>query len=93
MKSTDKDPDPVQVVYIILCCCLLMVGTQFFKLSNASSNLVSNANYKENIMSNLWINWRFGVRHLQIGPDQPWITFSVNQYHITHKPEKWFKIY
>jgi hypothetical protein len=42
-------------------------------------------------MSNLWINWRFGVRHLQIGPDWPFITFRVNYWHVVHRPAKWFE--
>jgi hypothetical protein len=44
-------------------------------------------------MSNLWINWRFGVRHLQIGPDRPWITFRANPYWIEHKPTRWFEVH
>ena len=31
-------------------------------------------------MSNLWINWRFGAWHLQIGPDAPRIRFVRNEY-------------
>jgi hypothetical protein len=42
-------------------------------------------------MSNLWINWRFGVRHLQIGPDWPFVTFKVNYWHVVHRPAKWFE--
>ena len=42
-------------------------------------------------MNNLWINWRFGVRHLQIGPDWPFITFRVNYWHVVHRPAKWFE--
>ena len=42
-------------------------------------------------MSNDWINWRFGTRHLQIGK---WFcTFEVNPYHIENKPKTWFEIY
>lgn len=42
-------------------------------------------------MCDYWINWRFGARHLQIGP---WyVHFDVNQYHIDNKPEKWFEMY
>jgi hypothetical protein len=44
-------------------------------------------------MSNLWINWRFGARHLQIGPDYPWITFGINEFHVINKPTKWFEKY
>ncbi len=44
-------------------------------------------------MSNLWINWRFGVRHLQIGPDWPFVTFRVNPYWVQHKPARWFEVY
>ena len=43
-------------------------------------------------MSNLWINWRFGKRHLQIGPDAPYISFVINPYWINHKPDTWFEI-
>jgi len=42
-------------------------------------------------MSNLWLNIRFGTRHLKIGPDG--ISFSVNQYHVDNKPEKWLEVY
>lgn len=42
-------------------------------------------------MSNLWLNIRFGKRHLQIGPDG--ITFRVNSYWMYTKPTKWFEIY
>ena len=42
-------------------------------------------------MSNLWINIRFGARHLQIGPDG--ITFRINQHWLTNKPDKWFEVY
>ena len=44
-------------------------------------------------MSNLWINWRFGTRHLQIGRDFPYVSFSVNPYWVEHKPAKWFEVY
>jgi hypothetical protein len=43
-------------------------------------------------MSDLWINWRFGVRHLQIGPDKPYITFQVNPYHVANPPKTWFEV-
>jgi hypothetical protein len=40
-------------------------------------------------MSNYWINWRFGIRHLQVGA---WyIRISVNPYHIENSPETWFE--
>lgn len=42
-------------------------------------------------MSNDWVNWRFGIRHLQIG--KWFITFGVNPYHIYNPPEKWFEMY
>lgn len=42
-------------------------------------------------MSNTFINWRFGKRHLQIG--KWFIRFSVNEYHVTNPPAKWFQIY
>lgn len=45
------------------------------------------------MMSNLWINWRFGTRHLQIGPDYPWITVSINPYFIKNPPKVWFERY
>lgn len=44
-------------------------------------------------MSNLWINWRFGKRHLQIGPDAPYISFKVNPYRLENPPDKFFEIY
>ena len=44
-------------------------------------------------MSNLWINWRFGARHLQIGPDCPWVTFRVNPFWVENKPTKWFEVH
>ena len=43
-------------------------------------------------MSNLWINWRFGIRHLQIGPDRPFIRFCANPYYLLNPPDKWFEI-
>lgn len=42
-------------------------------------------------MSNLWINIRFGVRHLQIGPEG--ISFNVNPYAIENPPEKWCEVF
>lgn len=42
-------------------------------------------------MSNLWINWRFGKRHLQIGPGT--FSFAVNHYWNENKPTKWFERY
>jgi len=44
-------------------------------------------------MSNLWINIRIGIRHLQIGPDRPFISFRVNPYWIENPPTKWIEIY
>lgn len=42
-------------------------------------------------MSNLWVNIRFGTRHLQIGRG----TFRIrtNQHHVENKPEKWLEVY
>ena len=42
-------------------------------------------------MSDLWINWRFGARHLQIGPRG--VSFRVNGYWLDHKPPTWFERY
>ena len=42
-------------------------------------------------MNDLWINWRFGTRHLQIGPRG--ISFAVNPYHIDNPPACWFERY
>jgi len=42
-------------------------------------------------MSDLWMNIRFGVRHLQVS--RRGITFSVNQYHVENKPDRWFQVY
>ena len=42
-------------------------------------------------MNDLWINWRFGVRHLQIGPRG--VSFRVNGYWLDHKPPTWFERY
>ena len=39
-------------------------------------------------MGNLWINWRFGARHLQIGPQG--ISFRINPYWVKNKPPTWF---
>lgn len=44
-------------------------------------------------MSNLWINWRFGTRHLQIGPDRPFVTFHVNPYYVQNPPGTWFEMF
>ena len=42
-------------------------------------------------MSNTWINWRFGTRHLIIGP---WfVKVEVNKYYTRTPPEKWFQNY
>lgn len=42
-------------------------------------------------MSNCWINWRFGTRHLQIG--KWFITFDKNPYWVRNPPTKWFETY
>ena len=45
-------------------------------------------------MSNLLLNWRFGIRHLQISlKSSPYISFKVNEYYIENPPKKWFEIY
>ena len=44
-------------------------------------------------MSNLWINWRFGAWHLQIGPDAPRIRFVKNEYWDENKYPCWFERY
>lgn len=45
-------------------------------------------------MSNNWVNWRFGVYHLHIGPDERfYIAIRKNQYHIDNPPSKWFEMY
>lgn len=44
-------------------------------------------------MSNLWINWRFGCRHLQIGPDFPFVRITFNAHHVKNKPKKFFQRY
>lgn len=44
-------------------------------------------------MSNLWINWRFGTYHLQIGPDRPYVSFTKNPYHVENPPKTWFQRY
>lgn len=45
-------------------------------------------------MSDLFINWRFGVRHLQIRlHSSPYISFDINDYYIKNPPKKWFEIY
>lgn len=44
-------------------------------------------------MSNLWINWRFGSWHLQVGPDRPWVAMRRNSYWIDNKPARWFERY
>jgi len=43
-------------------------------------------------MSDLWINWRFGTRHLQVKPSWPFVTFRVNPWWVRHPPEKWFEV-
>jgi hypothetical protein len=42
-------------------------------------------------MNNLWINWRFGSWHLQIGPDRPYVTIKQNPYWLEHEPPCWFE--
>lgn len=42
-------------------------------------------------MSDLFLNWRFGIRHLQIG--KWFVRFSVNPYFIKHDYNKWFERY
>lgn len=42
-------------------------------------------------MSNLWVNIRFGCRHLQVSRDG--ISFKINLYHLVDKPDEWFKVY
>lgn len=43
-------------------------------------------------MSNDWINWRFGIRHLHIGPDYRFfIKVAVNPYYIANPPKTWFE--
>lgn len=44
-------------------------------------------------MSNLWINWRFGSWHLQIGPDDPFVNIVQNTYWLEHKPPCFFERY
>lgn len=44
-------------------------------------------------MSNLWINWRFGTWHLQIGPDRPRFRFVQNDYWFENKQPCWFERY
>lgn len=42
-------------------------------------------------MTRLWLNVRFGVRHLQIGRGV--FRFVVNEFWERRPPEKWFEIY
>ena len=42
-------------------------------------------------MSNLWINMRFGIRRLQIGPDSPYVSFRVNPYFLDNPPNSYFE--
>lgn len=42
-------------------------------------------------MSDLWVNIRIGVRHLQIGPRG--FSFEVNPYHVQNKPERFFEVF
>ena len=41
-------------------------------------------------MSKDWVNIRFGVRHLHIGPF--YIKIAVNEFYLVHPPEKNFEI-
>lgn len=42
-------------------------------------------------MSDLWVNIRFGVRHLQIGPRG--VTFRVNHHHYAYPPATWCEVF
>jgi hypothetical protein len=42
-------------------------------------------------MSNLFLNWRVGRYHLQIGRDRPWVRVSRNSYWDGRKPSPWFE--
>ena len=46
-------------------------------------------------MNNLFLNWRFGTRQLQVclRPGERRITFRVNPYHVSHPPTCWFERY
>jgi hypothetical protein len=44
-------------------------------------------------MSDLILNWRFGVWHFQIGRNAPHIRINKNQYHIDNPPACWFERY
>lgn len=44
-------------------------------------------------MSDTWINWRFGVRHLQIGRWFSYVSFAVNPHHLMNPPSTWFERY
>ena len=44
-------------------------------------------------MSDLFINWRFGVWHLQIGRNAPHIRLVKNQYWVDNKPSCFFERY
>jgi hypothetical protein len=38
-------------------------------------------------VSNLWINWRLGYWHLQIGPDRPWVAVRFNRWRWDRRHE------
>jgi hypothetical protein len=42
-------------------------------------------------MSDCFINWRFGYRHLQIG--KWFVRLVANRHFYENKPEKWFERY
>jgi hypothetical protein len=42
-------------------------------------------------MSDLWLNIRFGARHLQIGPRC--ISFRINGFWMLHEPDRWIEVY
>lgn len=44
-------------------------------------------------MSDLWVNIRFGHRHLQIKKGLKGVRLSRNQWHIDNPPKKWFQVY
>ena len=44
-------------------------------------------------VSNLWVNWRFGKYHLQIGWDYPFVALRYNPYWEVNKPTHFFERY
>lgn len=55
-------------------------------------------------MSDLIINIRFGTRHFQVAKWYGWdfesikywfkrLSFGVNEYHVKHKPAKFFQVH